>query len=79
MLQQLRNCKVTVNSRTQHAPGCACEHSITIPLREDDPAAEERAGLVGSPTDSVTVLESLHSLKVDSPEDPSHVVAPSPD
>jgi hypothetical protein len=60
--------------------GCAREHSITIPLRDDDPAAQERAGLIGSPTGSVTMLEeSLHPLKVDSPMSPSHVVAPSPD
>lgn len=36
---------------------------ITIPLRQEDPPAEDCNGLIGSTAESVTVLEeSLHSL-----------------
>lgn len=48
--------------------------SITIPLRQEDPPAEDCNGLIGSTADSVAVLEeSLHSLTLadDSAEKPS--------
>nr|GMD21568.1 hypothetical protein Iba_chr08aCG2470 [Ipomoea batatas] len=56
--------------------------STTIPLRDDDPTADDGDGLIGSPTDKVTVFEeSGHSLAlaVDSAKDPSPEIAESLD
>lgn len=51
--------------------------SISIPLRQVDPAEQDGDGLNGSTIEGATILdESLHSLIVDSAEYPSTVLSP---